>query len=173
MITYLLLAFLFILYLGIVYIFQIFIYLFMKDKNNEKYYTFFEDKVFNLIALLGADFGVFIVLFIIIILILTKELTITKFLEHRYWRILSKPYWSNLLLLHICATFSTYYTENRIKLGFTSIFFFSFEIIIILALISSILFFTCIEMPIKNINRVLILKENKKKREEDLNKDSK
>ena len=172
-ITYLLLTVLFVLYLGIVYIFQIFIYLFMKDKNNEKYYTFFEDKVFNLIALLGADFGVFIVLFIIIILILTKELTITKFLEHRYWRILSKPYWSNLLLLHICATFSIYYTENRIKLGFTSIFFFSFEIIIILALISSILFFTCIEMPIKNINRVLILKENKKKREEDLNKDSK
>ena len=72
LITYILLTVLFILYLGIVYIFQIFIYLFMKDKNNEKYYTFFEDKIFNLIALLCADFVVFIVLFIIIILILTK-----------------------------------------------------------------------------------------------------
>ena len=152
-------------YIAIVYIFEIFIHSYMKNKDNDKYYTFFFDKTFNIIALFDGDIGVFIFLVIIIIISFNKDFKITKFFEHKNWRIISKPYWSVLLTLHITAAFVTYYSENRIKLILPSIIFLSFEIQTILILISCF-GFVFFEMPLKHINKKLItyINSNKNKK---------
>ena len=142
-------------YIAVVYIYEIFIHSFLKDKDNEQYYTFFLDKTFNIIALFDGDVGVFIFFVIIIIISFNKDFKITKFFEHKYWRIISKPYWSVLLTLHISAAFATYYSENRIKLILPSIIFLSFEILTLLILFSSISF-VFFEMPLKKINKKFI-----------------
>ena len=155
--SYIILIILFGSYIGIVYIYEIMIKYFMKDKNNSKYYTFFSDKQFNIISLFDGDIGVFILLLIILFLFFDKNIIFSKFLEHDYWKIVYKPYWSNLLLLHISATFIFYYSENRIKLVLNSIIFLAFQILILLTLLA-ILFFALIEMPFKQINEIIINK---------------
>ena len=124
----------------------------MKDENNSKYYTFFSDKLFNIISLFDSDIGTVIFLFIIFILFFDPDNIISKFLNHKFWRIISIPYWSNLLLLHAVSTFVFYFSENRIKLILSSIIFISFQILIFLIFFSC-LFFVLIEMPFKNINQ--------------------
>ena len=94
----------------------------------------------------------------------------SKFIRHEFWRIIYKPYWSNLLLLHISSTFIFYYSENRIKFDFFSIIFFAFQILVLLTILSCI-FFVLIEMPLRNLNKIIIKKfqgeENEDNKEDD------
>ena len=132
-----------------------FIRYFMSDKNNPEYYTFFSNKAFNTYALFDGDIGAILFLFIILILFFIRENIVFKFIKHEFWRIIYKPYWSNLLLLHISSTFIFYYSENRIKFDFFSIIFFAFQILVLLTILSSI-FFVLIEMPLRNLNNIII-----------------
>ena len=144
-----------ILYIAIVYAYQIFIYVFMWDNNNPDYFTFFSNKTFNFVSLLDGDLGAIVLLLIIFILFFSKDVIFSGFLEHKFWRIIYMPYWSNLLLLHICASFNFYYSENRIKLAPSSVIFLGFQIFILLT-ISACFFFILIERPCKKINRFLV-----------------
>ena len=138
-------------YIAIVYVYEILIKKFMDTENNE-YYTFFANKTFNIVALIDSDIAVMILLFILFILFFHRDKMLSKFLEHRYWRILSIPYWCNILLLHIIASYIFYFREKRIKLIIYSAIFRSFQVILLLVLISSFMF-VFIEMPLKNISK--------------------
>ena len=142
-------------YIAVILIFQLFINSFMNDKNNNNYYTFFDDKNFNIISLFDSDIGVMLFLFIIIIMIFFKDNIFSKFLQHKYWKILSTPFWSNLLLMHICASFIFYFTENKIKLDIYSIIFCSFQLVLLLVFISCVVF-VLIEFPFKKMFKNII-----------------
>ena len=138
-------------YIAIVYVYEILIKKFMDTENNE-YYTFFANKTFNIVALIDSDIAVMILLFILFILFFHRDKMLSKFLEHRYWRILSIPYWFNILLLHTITSYIFYFREKRIKLIIYSAIFRSFQVILLLVLISSFMF-VFIEMPLKNISK--------------------
>jgi hypothetical protein len=157
-------------YIVLVNCYEMFISFYMKDKNNPEYYTFFSNKTFNIFALFDSDLGVIIFLLIILFLFFIRDNALSKFITHQFWRIIYKPYWSNLLLLHISTTFIFYYSENRIKFDFISIIFFAFQILILLTVLSCI-FFVLIEMPLRNLNKIIIKKfqgeENEDNKEDD------
>ena len=119
-------------------------------ENENIDYNFFADKIFNIVALFDSDIAVIIFLFIIIILIFHRDSIISHFIEHKYWRILAMPYWSNLLFLHICASYIFYFCESKIKLVVFIVIFVSFQIIILLILVSCISF-VLIELPLKKM----------------------
>ena len=139
------------LYLAIICVYEIFIFLFLKngDKN------FFFDKILNIVALVDGDIGIIVFMLILATLFFNSNNIISNFLEHKFWRILSGPYWSNLILLHIISTFVFYYSENKTKLFFPSIIFLGFEIQILL-LFASFIFYTLIEFPLKYLNNIII-----------------
>ena len=167
---YIILVGIFVLYIVVINGYEMFIRSFMSDKNNSEYYTFFSNKLFNTYALFDGDFGAFLFLFIILFLFFIRENAMSKFIRHEFWRIIYKPYWSNLLLLHISSTFIFYYSENRIKFDFFSIIFFAFQILVLLTILSCI-FFVLIEMPLRNLNKIIIKKfqgeENEDNKEDD------
>jgi len=138
-------------YIAIVYIYEILINKFM-DSENSEYYTFFANKTFNIIALIDSDIAVVVLLFILLVLFFHRDKIFSKFLEHKYWRILSIPYWCNILFLHIMASYTFYFREKRIKLIIYSAIFRSFQVILLLVLISDFLF-VFVEMPLKNISK--------------------
>jgi hypothetical protein len=135
-------------YIVLVYIQEIMINHVLENENID--YNFFADKIFNIVALFDSDVAVIIFLFIIIILIFHRDSIISHFIEHKYWRILAMPYWSNLLFLHICASYIFYFCESKIKLVVFIVIFVSFQIIILLILVSCISF-VLIELPLKKM----------------------
>ena len=157
---YIILFFAFIIYLVVVNLYEKFITDFMSDKNSPKYYTFFSDKKFNLYALFDGDLGLILFMFIILLLFFNRDNIISRILRHPFWGLIYKPYWSNLLLLHISTSFIFYFSENRIKLDFISIIFFAFQILILLTILSC-LFYVLIEMPLKNLNKKILEKIEK------------
>ena len=163
---YIILLLIILLYIAIVNAYEMFISFFMKDKNNPEYYTFFSNKAFNSFSLFDGDLGVIVFLFIILFLFFIRGNALSNFIRHQFWRIIYKPYWSNLLLLHISSTFIFYYSENRIKFDFVSIIFFAFQILILLTILSCI-FFVLIEMPLRNLNKIIIKKFQDKDSEGD------
>ena len=134
-------------YIVVVFIFEICINKYIEDGN-----TFFTNERFNIISLFDSDIAVAILLFFLFILFFQRDKKLTRFLEHKYWRILSVPYWSNLLFLHVIAGYIFYLSEKRIKLIIYTVIFRSFQFIIILVLISCFIF-VFVEMPLKNITK--------------------
>ena len=153
------LIFLIVSYLAIVFIFEILINHYMKDKSNDNYYTFFSDKTFNIIALFDSDIAIFILLLLIMMMFFDRDNIFSKFLEHRYWGILSNPYWSNLLLLHICVSYIFYFSPDRIKLDIYSPIFVSFQILILISFLSCISF-VLVEIPLKRITKLYLERNN-------------
>lgn len=151
-ITNLFLLILFASYVAIVFVYELMIQHYV---DHEDIYTFFKEKLFNIICLFDSDAAVILFLFLLMMLFFNRDNIFSKFLEHKYWRILSMPYWSNLLFLHISTSYIFYYSEIRVKLIITTVIFISFQIQILLTLISCI-FFILVEMPLKNITKLLL-----------------
>ena len=124
----------------------------MEKETNNDLYNFFTNKAFNIISLFDSDIGVIVLLFILLMLFFHRDRSFSKFLEHKYWRILSVPYWMNILLLHIISSVIFYLSEKRIKLVIYSIIFRSFQVLLLLVLVSCF-FFVLIEMPLKNLTK--------------------
>ena len=158
-ITHIILIFLFGSYLAIVFVFEILIKYYMDNKSNDNYYTFFADKTFNIVALFDSDIAIFILLLLIMMMFFNRDNIFSKFLEHKYWGILANPYWSNLLLLHICASYIFYYIPNRIKLDIYPPIFLSFQILILTSFVSCISF-VLVEIPLKKITKLYLERKN-------------
>ena len=77
------------------------------------------------------------------------------FFSHQYWGIISRPYFTCILLIDLLSFLVFYQSENRIKLELFNIFFFSFEIFIVLILLQVIIF-VLIEIPLKKLNKLII-----------------
>lgn len=154
-ITHIFLIFLIGSYLAIVFVFEILINHYMNNKSNDNYYTFFADKTFNIVALFDSDIAIIILLFLIMMMLFNRDNIFSKFLEHKYWGILANPYWSNLLFLHICASYIFYNIPNRIKLDIYPPIFLSFQILILISFVSCISF-VLVEMPLKKITKLYL-----------------
>ena len=151
-ITNLFLLILFVCYVALVFIYELMIQNYIDTSDN---YTFFKEKIFNIICLFDSDVAVILFLFLLMMLFFNRDNIFSKFLEHKYWRILSMPYWSNLLFIHISTSYIFYYSEIRVKLIISAVIFISFQIQILLTLISCI-FFILVEMPLKNITKLIL-----------------
>ena len=116
---------------------------------------FFLNHFYNFIGLIDSDIGIIFYFLCIIILLLSEDNIIVNFLRHKNWGILSRTYWTFLLCLHICSSYVFYLSENRIKLIFYNVLFFSFEILIIVVIMITIIFI-CVEIPLKKINKIFI-----------------
>ena len=77
------------------------------------------------------------------------------FFSHQYWGIISRPYFTCILLIDLLSFLVFYQSENRIKLELFNIFFFSFEIFIVLILLQVIIF-VLIEIPLKKLNKLIV-----------------
>ena len=117
--------------------------------------AFFLHPWYNLIGLIDSDIGLLFYFICIIILLLSGDNFFVNFLRHKYWGIFSRTYWCFLLCLHICASFIFYLSENRIKLIFYNVIFFSFELLMIVV-IAITLIYICVEIPFKKINKIFI-----------------
>ena len=127
----------------------------IKNTNVENPRDFFLNPIFNIIGLIDSDISVVFYFLCIILLLLSGDNIILNFLRHKYWGIFSRTYWTFLLCLHICACFIFYLSENRIKLIFYNVIFFSFEMLMVVAIAVSIIFI-CVEIPLKKINKLFI-----------------
>ena len=134
-------------YIYIVCIYKICINKYMNNGNN-----FFTNKKFNIISLFDSDIAIVVLLFILLILFFQRNKMLTKFLEHKYWRIISVPYWSHILFLHIVTSYIFYLSEKRIKLLIYTVVFISCQVLLFLVLITNIIF-VLVEMPLKNITK--------------------
>ena len=147
----------------ILLILSIFTYMIcIKITGVEKPEDFFINKWYNLIGLIDTDFGVLFHLLCVILLSLSGDNIVVNFLKHKYWGILSRTYWTFLITLHICACFIFYLSENRIKLIFYNVIFFSFELLMVVIIVVTLIFI-CIEIPFKKLNKIFI-----KNRDEEL-----
>ena len=134
-------------------VFTYFIIISKVDVDEPK--SFFLHSWYNLIGLIDSDIGVLFYFICIIILLLSGDNIFVNFLRHKYWGIFSRTYWCFLLSLHICACFIFYLSENRIKLIFYNVIFFSFELLMILVVVIT-LTYICVEIPFKKINKIFI-----------------
>ena len=134
----------------------VFAYMFcIKEAGVEKPEDFFLHKWYNLIGLVDTDFGVLFYLLCIILLSITGDNILVNFLKHKYWGILSRTYWDFLITLHISACFIFYLSENRIKLIFYNVIFFSFELFMVVIIVIT-LTFVFVEIPFKKLNKIFI-----------------
>ena len=134
-------------------------FLISKCEDLEDPQQFFLNPFYNFIGLIDTDIGIVFYFLCIIILLLSEDNILVNFLRHKYWGILSRTYWTFLLCLHICSSFVFYLSENRIKLIFYNVLFFSFEILIIVVIMVKINFI-CVEIPLKKINKIFIKNED-------------
>ena len=77
------------------------------------------------------------------------------FFSHEYWGLISRPYFTYILLIDLLSFLILYQSENKIKLQLFNIFFFSFEIFIVLLFIQ-IIIFIFIEIPLKKLNKLIL-----------------
>ncbi len=130
-------------------------YIIISNVHVEDPKQFFVNPWYNLVGLIDSDISVIFYFFCIIILLLSGDNNFVNFLRHKYWGIFSRTYWSFILCLHICASFIFYLSENRIKLIFYNVIFFSFEILMILVVAITFVYI-CVEIPLKKINKIFI-----------------
>ena len=127
----------------------------IKHAGVDKPDDFFINSWYNFIGLIDTDFGVIFYFLFIVLFLLCGDNIFANFLRHKYWGIFSRNYWTFLLTLHICSCFVFYLSENRIKLIFYNVIFFSFEILMIV-IVTNTLIYICVEIPLKKINKIFI-----------------
>ena len=117
--------------------------------------TFFTSYTVNLISLYDSDLGIIATFFLVIQIFLTGSSNILNFFSHQYWGIISRPYFTCILLIDLLSFLVFYQSENRIKLELFNVFFFSFEIFIVLIFLQVIIF-VLIEIPLKKLNKLIV-----------------
>ena len=143
------------------------------------------DTALNIIFLLDIEIAIFIIQWINFIFYYKEIGLIKNFLNHVYWSFFVKSYFTFILVSVIVILLFFYITETSIKFNFTNIFLYAF-IDIVLILISTIVIYSCFELPFKKIFKFFLKgkealnneedneeyeAENKEKEEEKLLKD--
>ncbi len=133
-------------------------FLINKDEDN----NFFTHPYYNIIFLYDTDIGIIATFFLIIQIFLLGSSYIMGFFSHEYWGLISRPYFTYILLVDLLSFLILYQSENKIKLELFNIFFFSFEIFIVLLFIQVIIF-VLVEIPLKKLNKLILEPEELKK----------
>ena len=127
----------------------------IKNENNENIDEFFKKTSYNIIFLYDIDIGIIGTFFLIIQIFLLGSSYIMGFFSHEYWGLISRPYFTYILLVDLLSFLILYQSENKIKLELFNIFFFSFEIFIVL-LIVQVIIFVFVEIPLKKLNKLIL-----------------
>jgi hypothetical protein len=132
-------------------------YFFEFDDTNkiQQIDNFFTSYSANLISLYDTDIGIIATFFLLIQIVLLGSSYIMGFFSHQYWGIISRPYFTCILLTDLLSFLVFYQSENRIKLELFNVFFFSFEIFIVLIFLQVIIF-VLIEIPLKKLNKLIV-----------------
>ena len=132
-------------------------YFFEFDDTNkiQQIDNFFTSYSANLISLYDTDIGIIATFFLLIQIVLLGSSYIMGFFSHQYWGIISRPYFTCILLIDLLSFLVFYQSENRIKLELFNVFFFSFEIFIVLIFLQVIIF-VLIEIPLKKLNKLIV-----------------
>ena len=132
-------------------------YFFEFDDTNkiQQIDNFFTSYSANLISLYDTDIGIIATFFLLIQIVLLGSSYVMGFFSHQYWGIISRPYFTCILLIDLLSFLVFYQSENRIKLELFNVFFFSFEIFIVLIFLQVIIF-VLIEIPLKKLNKLIV-----------------
>ena len=80
---------------------------------------------------------------------------IINFFRHEYWGIVSRPYFSFIVILDVISCYIFYQSENRIKLELFNVIFFGLEICLVV-LFFQMAFYIFLEIPFKKLNKILV-----------------
>ena len=97
---------------------------------------------------------------------LIGENSFISFLKHEYWNILSKPYYSYMLIIQITGTNILYRINTNVELNLLSILFFS-TINFIFGIVLGAILYTFFEVPLKKLNKFILSKKEENKIEEE------
>ena len=139
-----------------------------KEKLNEDSLAigFYNNNSINIYYSVDVDLLVFLIFLAIIPFNLIGENVFISFLKHEYWNILSKPYYSYMLIIQISGTNILYTMNTKIELNLLSILFFSIINFIFGILIGALLY-TFFEVPLKRLNKFILSKKDENRIEED------
>ena len=115
---------------------------------------------------IDVDIIVLLLFIAIIPFILFGENMVISFLQHEYWNILSKPYFSYILIIQTSGTNILYRMNTVVDLGLYSISFFGVVNIIFTIILGSLLY-TLFEVPFKKVNKFIMSQKNDNTIEED------
>ena len=85
-----------------------------KEKKISEMNTFFTSYTVNLISLYDSDLGIIATFFLVIRIFLTGSNNILNFFSHQYWGIISRPYFTCILLIDLLSFLVFYQSENKL-----------------------------------------------------------
>ena len=129
--------------------------------------SFYENNYINMYYCIDIDIIVLSIFLAIIPFILIGENNVINFLKHEYWNILSKPYFSYMLIIQLNGINTLYRMNTNVSLDIYSISFFSITNFIFGILIGALLY-TFFEVPFKKLNKFIMCKNDDNKIEEDI-----
>jgi len=135
--------------------------------NDSKANAFFGNKLINIYYSLDVDIFVFLMFLTVTSFSLIGENIISSFLEHEYWNIFSRPYFSFMLLVQTVGTNILYRMNSQINNSISTILFFTITNIIS-SIIFGMLLYILLEVPLKKINKFIF---RRKEPEENLEND--
>ena len=138
-------------------------YIGINTSINEQIESFFFYFWINFISLYSVDIGMIFMFLFVIFLFLTGENFFISFLEHDYWNLVVRPYYSFLIVINMISYFIFYQIESRVKIEFFNICFFSL-LILVLSLFGNMILFVFVEIPLKKVNKLLINVDNNKRK---------
>ena len=129
--------------------------LIINSYSNKNLRDFFINKLLNIIFLYDSDIAIFFIFIGFQTTFVYGDNPIINFFRHEYWGIVSRPYYSFIVIMDIISCYIFYQSENRIKLEFFNIIFFGFEICLVIFFFQMI-FYIFLEIPFKKLNKILL-----------------
>ena len=145
--------------------------LFLSDeklKEDAKANSFFESQSINIYYSLDVDIFVFLLYVAIIPFNLIGENFISSILEHDFWNIFSRPYFSFMLLVQTVGWNILYRMNTHVNNDIWTILFFAI-INIISSVIFGMLLYIFLEVPLKKINKFVFRRKESEEDNEDNN----
>lgn len=127
---------------------------------------FYENELINIYYSVDVDIVVFSIFLTVIPYNLIGENYFISFLRHEYWNILSKPYYSYMLILQLSGNNILYRMNTNVELNIYCLLFFSI-INFIFGIIIGALIYTFFEVPLKKLNKFILSKKEENINEED------
>lgn len=127
---------------------------------------FYENELINIYYSFDVDIAVFSIFLTVIPYNLIGENYFISFLRHEYWNILSKPYYSYMLILQLSGNNILYRMNTNVELNIYCLLFFSI-INFIFGIIIGALIYTFFEVPLKKLNKFILSKKEENINEED------
>ena len=134
--------------------------------SSELLSNFTENLFCNIYYLYDIEIMVFLTFLAILPYTLIGENPIIYFLRSNYWNILSRPYFTYILLIWGLINNILFQTDRRIRVSLNNILHYSI-VNMMLAILFCDTFFAFFEMPLKKLNKLILKKRTKRKKSGD------